>query len=76
MVDQLPNLGREKEMLNELGLDTIDDLFSNIPPNVRTKEPLPLPPPQSEEEIWADANRILGANISLDYRPSFLSAGL
>ena len=26
MVDQLPNLGREKEMLNELGLDTIDDL--------------------------------------------------
>ncbi len=76
MVDQLPNLGREKEMLNELGLETIDDLFSNIPPNVRSKESLPLPPPQSEEEIWADANRILGANISLDDRPSFLSAGL
>ena len=58
MVDQLPNLGREKEMLNEIGLETIDDLFSNIPSNVRTKESLPLPPPQSEEEIWADANRI------------------
>jgi len=76
MVDQLPNLGREKEMLNELGLNSIDDLFSNIPIEVRTKDSLPLPSPQTEEEIWADANRILGANISLDDRPSFLSAGL
>tara|TARA_B100000287_G_scaffold161388_2_gene152258 strand:+ start:614 stop:1984 length:1371 start_codon:yes stop_codon:yes gene_type:complete len=76
MVDQLPNLGREKEMLNELGLNSIDDLFSNIPKEVRRKEPLPLPLPQTEEEIWADANRILGANICLDDRPSFLSAGL
>ena len=51
MVDQLPNLGREKEMLNELGLETIDDLFSNIPSNVRTKESLPLPPPNLKKRF-------------------------
>ena len=47
----MPNLGREKEMLDVLGLNSMDDLFSNIPDEIRRKEPLPLPAPQSEEEI-------------------------
>ena len=75
-MDQMPNLGREKEMLDVLGLESMDDLFSHIPPEIRRNEPLPLPDPQSEEEIWADATRLLGANITLEDRPSFLSAGL
>ena len=76
MVDQIPNLGRESEMLRELGLSTMDDLFSNIPEEVRRIDPLPLPMPQSEEEILEDATRLLGANVHLDSRPSFISAGL
>ena len=76
MVDQLPNAGREHEMLEAMGMSSMDDLFSNIPDGIRRVEPLPLPDPQSEEEIWADAQRILGSNVSLDDRPSFLSAGL
>ena len=75
-MDQLPNLGREQEMLSIMGLKSIDQLFSNIPDEVRRTEPLPLPPPQSEEEIWRDAQHLLGSNINLDSRPSFLSAGL
>ena len=75
-MDQLPNLGREQEMLSIMGLNSIEDLFSNIPEEVRRKDPLPLPPPQSEEEIWRDAQHLLGSNINLDSRPSFLSAGL
>ncbi|MGY8703818.1 MAG: hypothetical protein ACKVGY_05750, partial [Candidatus Poseidoniales archaeon] len=75
-MDQMPNLGREKEMLDVLGLNTMDDLFANIPLEIRRNTPLPLPEPQSEEEIWADASRLLGANITLEDRPSFLSAGL
>ena len=54
-MDQMPNLGREKEMLEVLGLKSMDDLFTNIPDEIRRKDPLPLPPPQSEEEIWSDA---------------------
>ena len=75
-MDQLPNLGREQEMLHSMGLKSIDDLFSDIPEGVRRVDPLPLREPQSEEEIWADAQHLLGANIDLDSRPSFLSAGL
>ena len=76
MVDQIPNLGRESEMLQSIGLASMEDLFSNIPEEVRRKDPLPLPPPQSEEQILSDAQRILGANVDLDSRPSFISAGL
>ena len=75
-MDQLPNLGREQEMLDSMGLKSINDLFSDIPEEVRRMDPLPLRGPQSEEEIWADAQHLLGANIDLDSRPSFLSAGL
>tara|TARA_B100001758_G_scaffold20714_1_gene14588 strand:- start:4203 stop:5534 length:1332 start_codon:yes stop_codon:yes gene_type:complete len=63
-------------MLSVMGLNSIDELFSNIPEEVRRKEPLPLPAPQSEEEIWRDAQHLLGSNVDLDSRPSFLSAGL
>jgi len=76
VVDQLPNLGREKEMLEAMGMSSIEDLFSNIPPEIRRDEPLPLREPQTEEEIWSDALSLLGANVSLDDRHSFLSAGL
>ena len=76
MVDQLPNLGREQEMLEAMGMSSMADLFANIPQEVCRLDPLSLPPPQSEEEIWADAQRLLGTNVSLDDRPSFLSAGL
>ena len=49
-MDQLPNLGREQEMLDSMGLKSIDDLFSDIPEEVRRMDPLPLRGPQSEEE--------------------------
>ena len=76
MVDQLPNLGRETEMLSEMGLSSIDELFADIPEEVRMNSTLPLPGPQSEEEILADARRLLGANTALSDKISFLGAGL
>ena len=76
MVDQLPNLGREKEMLEAMGMSSIDDLFADLPEPVRMVEDLPLRPPQSEEGIIADAKRLLGANVALGDRVSFLGAGL
>ena len=76
MVDQLPNRGREAEMLDEMGLSSMEDLFADIPSDVRFKGELPLPAPQSEEEIIRDARRLLGANADMGSRPSFLGAGL
>ena len=65
MVDQLPNLGREAEMLSAMGYTSMDDLFSDVPVDVRMQEDLPLRPSQTEEEIIADARRLLGANVPL-----------
>ena len=76
LVDQLPNLGREEEMLAAMGMTSIDDLFTDIPEHVRRVEPLDLPPPQTEEEILREARMLLDMNISVDSRPSFLGAGL
>ena len=42
MVDQLPNLGRE-EMLKEMGVESIDALFADVPESVRMVGDLPLP---------------------------------
>ena len=76
MVDQLPNLGREEEMLKEMGVASIDALFADVPQSVRMVGDLPLPDAQSEEELLADAKRLLGANVALGDQPSFLGAGL
>lgn len=76
MVDQLPNLGREEEMLKEMGVASIDALFADVPESVRMIGDLPLPDAQSEEELLADAKRLLGANLALGDQPSFLGAGL
>ena len=76
MVDQLPNLGREEEMLKEMGVESIDALFADVPESVRMIGDLPLPDAQSEEELLADAKRLLGANLALGGQPSFLGAGL
>ena len=75
-MDQLPNLGREQEMLDIMGISSMKDLFEDIPIEIRSEGTLPLPPPQTEEEILRDAERLLGANVNLDSRPSFISAGL
>ena len=74
MTDHLPNLGREALMLAEMGFQSIDDLFSDVPEQVRRPDPLPLPDAQTEEEILADAHRILGSNVTLGSRPSFLGS--
>ena len=76
LVDQLPNLGREQEMLAAMGMTSMDELFSDIPEHVRRDTPLDLPPPQSEEEILREARMLLDMNIPVDSRPSFLGAGL
>jgi glycine dehydrogenase subunit 1 len=63
-------------MLTAMGMTSIDDLFTDIPEHVRRAEPLDLPAPQTEEQILREARMLLGMNISVDSRPSFLGAGL
>jgi glycine dehydrogenase subunit 1 len=63
-------------MLEAMGLSSMDALFADIPEHVRRNEALDLPDPQTEEEILREAQMLLGANIAVNSRPSFLGAGL
>src|ERR1700689_3165379 len=61
-------------MLRTLGATTLDDLFAHLPPEVRLKRPLNIPPGKSEYEI-ADYFRARGDECAAGYA-SFLGAGV
>jgi glycine dehydrogenase subunit 1 len=62
-------------MLEALGVDSVDDLFTQIPPSVRLDRPLELPEGVSEPEIWADLTSLARRNRSLDELVCFAGAG-
>jgi glycine dehydrogenase subunit 1 len=60
-----------KEMLEAIGVDTLDDLFADISPKL--EEELDLPPALSEHEALADVNELAEENVA--GLPIFLGAG-
>ena len=63
-----------REMLQVLGVDSGDALFSHLPEEVRLKRPLDIPPGKSEYEI-VDYFRARGDECAQGYA-SFLGAGV
>jgi glycine dehydrogenase subunit 1 len=63
-----------REMLAALRVDSLEDLFSHLPPEVRLNRPLEIPAGKSEYEI-VDYFRARGAECAEDYA-SFLGAGV
>ncbi|MGZ8566871.1 MAG: glycine dehydrogenase, partial [Actinomycetota bacterium] len=64
-----------KEMLEALGLGSVDDLFSQIPPALRLERSLDLPPGVSEPEIVTDLRRLAARNVSTDELVCFAGGG-
>ncbi len=62
-------------MLRSLGLRSVDDLFSDIPPAVRLKG-LALPAGLPEQEVVSRVTEMLSANRTMADMPTFLGAGL
>ncbi len=62
-------------MLRSLGLRSVDDLFSDIPPAVRLKG-LALPAGLQEQEVVSRVTEMLAANKTMADMPTFLGAGL
>ena len=60
-----------KEMLEAIGVDSLDDLFADISPKL--EEDLDLPPALSEHEALADVNELAKENAA--GLPTFLGAG-
>lgn len=62
-------------MLNEIGLNGIDELFKGIPPEVRLDRKLELPEKMSELELAAHMQKLSALNKNLDENKCFLGAG-
>jgi glycine dehydrogenase subunit 1 len=60
-----------KEMLEAIGVDSVDDLFADVSPKL--EEELDLPPALSEHEALADVNELAKENAA--GLPTFLGAG-
>ena len=65
-----------EHMLGVIGVDCVADLFSSIPPGVRLRRPINLPPGQSEQEVYAELRRLAERNVSAEEEITFLGAGM
>jgi glycine dehydrogenase subunit 1 len=64
-----------RAMLADLGLDSLDDLFVQIPASVRLSEPLDVPEGVSEMEVLADLRALAARDRSADDLVCFAGGG-
>ncbi|PIE77150.1 MAG: aminomethyl-transferring glycine dehydrogenase [Clostridiales bacterium] len=64
-----------RKMLTKIGVDSIDDLFSDIPPALRLERRLDLEPPKSELEVTRLVNQLADQNSGVNQLTCFLGAG-
>ena len=66
----------QQEMLATVGLDSIDDLFKDIPEEIRFKGDLPVSKGLDEYALTTHLSALAAKNANTDQYPSFLGAGL
>ncbi len=64
-----------KEMLESIGVDSIAELFADVPPKIVLNEPLPLPEALSEAELVRHMEQLAEKNLNLTEIVSFMGAG-
>ena len=64
-----------REMLSAIGVDSVDDLFADIPEGVRYRGRLNLPDGLSEPELVRHMQRLSQKNTTFDQAVCFLGAG-
>lgn len=64
-----------KEMLESIGVDSVAELFDDIPPQMILDNPLPLPDPLSEAELVRHMEQLAEKNVNLKEIVSFMGAG-
>ena len=74
----LPNLDEAlvSKMLQKVGASSVDDLFSDIPANVRLNRKLRLPGGASEYEVRREVQARLGRNSTPPESLCFLGGGV
>src|SRR5690625_2239131 len=73
----LPMTEEDKQaMLNEIGIDSTDELFADIPKNIRFNQKLNVKETTSEHELKKEMANLAHKNANLTEYPSFLGAGV
>ncbi|WP_435021012.1 aminomethyl-transferring glycine dehydrogenase subunit GcvPA [Tundrisphaera sp. TA3] len=62
-------------MLDTIGLESLDQLFDMIPPELRLDRPLAIPEALGELELTTEVGALLARNQGADVRPCFLGGG-
>ena len=65
----------EKEMLAVIGVESMEDLFTDIPDEIRLKEALAIPAAVSESELLKQMKDLAEKNVSAGQMPIFMGAG-
>ncbi|MCM3669609.1 aminomethyl-transferring glycine dehydrogenase subunit GcvPA [Mesobacillus maritimus] len=66
----------KQSMLETIGIETVDELFSDIPEDVRFKGDYNIKPAKSEPALMKELTRLAGKNADLKSHSSFLGAGV
>jgi glycine dehydrogenase subunit 1 len=64
------------EMLATIGVASIDELFADIPEQMRLTEPLAIDDGRSEQEVYRELQALAARNVSTEDEISFLGAGM
>jgi glycine dehydrogenase subunit 1 len=65
-----------REMLGAIGVESLEELFAEIPEGVRLRRDLDLPAGRSEQQVWAELSELAARNRHCDAEVSFLGAGM
>src|ERR1700712_816164 len=65
-----------REMLDAIGVESIDELFAAVPEGVRLGRALDLPSGKPEQEVYAKLRDLAAKNVSAEDEVSFLGAGM
>src|SRR5437588_5433680 len=63
-------------MLETIGVDSVQELFKDIPANLLLERPLSLGPGLSEQEVYEELRALAQSNVCTDDEVSFLGAGM
>jgi glycine dehydrogenase subunit 1 len=63
-------------MLSEIGVASVEELFRDIPSELRLGRPLDLDAGRSEQEVYEELRALAEANVSTEDEVSFLGAGM
>src|SRR5437764_13810350 len=65
-----------REMLDAIGVETVEELFRDIPEPMRRREPIALPDGMAEQDVFDHLRGLASRNRAADDEVTFLRAGV